>query len=485
MDITEDLISLFAPAPDARKTGHDLVRKQGFFDLEESEDGSALWGKYRGSGSKPYICSVDFLDPEKPIDRCTCPSRRKPCKHTIGLLYAKLEKCSFTVTHLPDFLVEAREKDLAKAEKKTPAPLTPAKAASKAKTEAKKCAAQITGISLAEKLLNSLVRGGFAAATGAAQDAFTAQIQELGNYYIPGVQAAVTELFDEIPHDANLGGDELRAVAEQSAALRALLVKGKAYMERKKADFEAFPQTPDTSRDERLNSSIEEQLGTAWKLSELRDAGRAVSGAELLQVSFETVDDDVRNQWVDTGLWFSLGGAAGDGVKNAAIYETRDFRLYRRNDPPVDSFHQILTASELYVYPSADKNPRVRWEKAAFREITAADYQKALSLGETDFAAAIKEAKNQMKSPLSSKTPVYALRVSRMGLNSDGGLSIFDEKGTRIMLTLRDYGARLRRLSREQVEGKTLIAAFKRGVDDFLYAEPLSMITDNALIRFV
>ncbi|WP_030922912.1 SWIM zinc finger family protein [Streptosporangium amethystogenes] len=43
----------------------------------------AVWGECAGSGSKPYRACVDLSEPAY---RCTCPSRKFPCKHALGLL---------------------------------------------------------------------------------------------------------------------------------------------------------------------------------------------------------------------------------------------------------------------------------------------------------------------------------------------------------------------------------------------------------------
>ncbi len=43
-----------------------------------------LWGACRGSGATPYSVAVDVSEPTY---RCSCPSRKFPCKHVLGLLY--------------------------------------------------------------------------------------------------------------------------------------------------------------------------------------------------------------------------------------------------------------------------------------------------------------------------------------------------------------------------------------------------------------
>ncbi len=45
--------------------------------------GSLLWGRCRGSGSTPYDTRVDL---DGPGFACSCPSRKLPCKHALGLL---------------------------------------------------------------------------------------------------------------------------------------------------------------------------------------------------------------------------------------------------------------------------------------------------------------------------------------------------------------------------------------------------------------
>ncbi|GAA2839619.1 SWIM zinc finger family protein [Kitasatospora sp. CM 4170] len=46
-------------------------------------DGSALWGECKGSGRTPYRTVVELATPAY---TCTCPSRKFPCKHALGLL---------------------------------------------------------------------------------------------------------------------------------------------------------------------------------------------------------------------------------------------------------------------------------------------------------------------------------------------------------------------------------------------------------------
>lgn len=46
-------------------------------------DDVAVWGLFTGSGAEPYETCVELAEP---AFRCSCPSRRTPCKHALGLL---------------------------------------------------------------------------------------------------------------------------------------------------------------------------------------------------------------------------------------------------------------------------------------------------------------------------------------------------------------------------------------------------------------
>lgn len=48
-------------------------------------DDMAVWGECQGSGSKPYQTQVD-VSGAGPTFRCSCPSRKFPCKHGLALL---------------------------------------------------------------------------------------------------------------------------------------------------------------------------------------------------------------------------------------------------------------------------------------------------------------------------------------------------------------------------------------------------------------
>ena len=74
-------VAAVAPSPRAVAAAEPLAVAARWSAL--GGDDRALWGRCRGSGPEPYDTMVDHLDVAW---RCTCPSRKQPCKHAVALL---------------------------------------------------------------------------------------------------------------------------------------------------------------------------------------------------------------------------------------------------------------------------------------------------------------------------------------------------------------------------------------------------------------
>ena len=74
-------VEAIAPTPAALSAARPLttVAKWGGLGADER----VVWGSCRGSGAEPYDTMVDHVGV---ASRCTCPSRRHPCKHVLALL---------------------------------------------------------------------------------------------------------------------------------------------------------------------------------------------------------------------------------------------------------------------------------------------------------------------------------------------------------------------------------------------------------------
>lgn len=79
--LTREQVLALAPDAASAKAGGGLVI-DGKWGLLGADD-EALWGECQGSGSKPYQTQVDLA---ALVSRCSCPSRKFPCKHGLALL---------------------------------------------------------------------------------------------------------------------------------------------------------------------------------------------------------------------------------------------------------------------------------------------------------------------------------------------------------------------------------------------------------------
>lgn len=114
MLLTEEQVLSLAPDEASRKAGKALAGAAKWVSKGANEQ--ALWGECQGSGSKPYQTQIDLAGT---AFKCSCPSRKFPCKHGIGLmlLYAR-ESATFTDNTPPSWVSEWLEKRAGKEVKK-------------------------------------------------------------------------------------------------------------------------------------------------------------------------------------------------------------------------------------------------------------------------------------------------------------------------------------------------------------------------------
>ena len=79
--LTREQVIALAPDAASAKAASGLATEGKWPLLGADEE--ALWGECQGSGSRPYQTQVDL---NALVSRCTCPSRKFPCKHGLALL---------------------------------------------------------------------------------------------------------------------------------------------------------------------------------------------------------------------------------------------------------------------------------------------------------------------------------------------------------------------------------------------------------------
>lgn len=135
-----DANQILALAPDAAsaKAGSQLAMPRNWSNLGRNE--AALWGECQGSGKNPYRTQVDLTEP---AFKCSCPSRKFPCKHGLGLyLLLDASPALFISGDIPawvsDWLQSRQSRQEKKAEKAAAEPEASAEAAASAAAQARK-----------------------------------------------------------------------------------------------------------------------------------------------------------------------------------------------------------------------------------------------------------------------------------------------------------------------------------------------------------
>src|SRR5207245_8615964 len=148
--LSEDTALRMAPDDQVLTDGRGLIRKNSMSNLGVSADGTWILGECKGSAKQPYQVSVDLADTSNPLARCSCPSRKFPCKHGMALmlLYAQTPD-KFGSREPDEALLSKREKAVARAEKKADEATKPKKVNVAALN--KKVQAQRDGLDLLEK----------------------------------------------------------------------------------------------------------------------------------------------------------------------------------------------------------------------------------------------------------------------------------------------------------------------------------------------
>ncbi len=118
MAITIKTVEDLAPDQASLDAASKLIKPGKWVIRGRNRAGDLLWGECQGSGSTPYRVMFHREDESY---KCTCPSRKFPCKHTLALMWmSALDNAGFQAGEPPDWVVEwfgRRRKPSSKTEK--------------------------------------------------------------------------------------------------------------------------------------------------------------------------------------------------------------------------------------------------------------------------------------------------------------------------------------------------------------------------------
>ena len=155
-----DRARVLALAPDASSLrAAQLLASGRSWPLTGAADDSALWGECLGSAVTPYRTVVDLSGPAY---RCSCPSRKFPCKHAVALMLLWSDGTVGTNGGAPDWAASWLAARSAKASdpKEPKAPADPAAALRRAEQREARVASGLTEL---DRWLCDQVRQGLAA----------------------------------------------------------------------------------------------------------------------------------------------------------------------------------------------------------------------------------------------------------------------------------------------------------------------------------
>ncbi|MCX7783949.1 MAG: SWIM zinc finger domain-containing protein [Meiothermus sp.] len=158
---SEQVLSLATDSSSA-KSGRELSSPARWVWFARNE--AAIWGECQGSGKLPYQTRVDLSDA---TSKCSCPSRKFPCKHALGLLWMYAAQPEvFKPANAPSWVAEWLEGRQKRAEAKAEKAAQPTEVdqAAQAKREAARAKKVAAGMAELNLWLRDLVRGGLAQA---------------------------------------------------------------------------------------------------------------------------------------------------------------------------------------------------------------------------------------------------------------------------------------------------------------------------------
>ncbi|MEV8555358.1 SWIM zinc finger family protein [Streptomyces sp. NPDC051917] len=194
----EQVLSL---APDAAsRTAGGKLGTAGPWSEAGSGEGT-VWGLCKGSGSRPYQTAVDLADPAGPAYKCSCPSRKFPCKHALGLLllWAGGDGSVPASTEAPDWaeqwLAGRRSREESKQGRSEGGSGSGSADPEAARRRAERRAERVTaGATELEQRLADLLRGGLATAEQAGYGLWDETAARMVDAQAPGLAARVREL---------------------------------------------------------------------------------------------------------------------------------------------------------------------------------------------------------------------------------------------------------------------------------------------------
>jgi hypothetical protein len=220
MNLTVEQVLALAPDPSSGSAARKLGISKPWSSLGRCE--RAIWGECQGSAL--YQVRVDLTDV---ATKCTCPSRKFPCKHALGLLLlAATAPASLVAGVPPEWVTDWLARRAASTERKEARAAAPEKApdpAAQAKRAEQRLARVVKGLDALDLWMNDLVRNGIAGVEAHPPAYWETQAARLVDAQAPALASRVRRLAQLVGGDARWPVrllDELGRIALLTHAFR-------------------------------------------------------------------------------------------------------------------------------------------------------------------------------------------------------------------------------------------------------------------------
>lgn len=186
---TTDQVLGSAPDASSATAGQKLATPTPWTDLGATD--LLVWGLCKGSGKTPYQTIVELASPAY---KCSCPSRKFPCKHALGLLLLWAQHEVPDAAEPSDYAAAWLAGRVERAGKKAVEPAAPKDPERAAKTAAQRVDRVRGGIDELQLWLTDQVGHGLAGSEVDAYSRFDAVAARLVDAQAPGLAARVRRL---------------------------------------------------------------------------------------------------------------------------------------------------------------------------------------------------------------------------------------------------------------------------------------------------
>ena len=187
---TVDRVEAAAPDAASIKAGRKLATPGPWSEI--GFQGDLLWGACQGSGKTPYRVSIDV---GSPAYKCSCPSRKFPCKHALALLFLWAQGKVSESGEVADFASQWADAREARAARKTePRERTEEQKAAAAKRVVHREGRITDGLAELDRFLADQLREGLATHAGDRMRRLEHMAARMVDAQAPGVASRLREL---------------------------------------------------------------------------------------------------------------------------------------------------------------------------------------------------------------------------------------------------------------------------------------------------